>query len=372
MRGKKGVVSVQLNWIFVLVIGAIILTFFIVIVQKQRVVSEENIAGAIQTDLQSIFSSSFVSTGTATIVEVPNKPLEFSCEGGLPGFKIGNQNPSRFPYAFSPDIIKSDRSTLSVFAYDWSLPFRITNFLYVTSPDVRYIIVDNVDGESMDPLVEELTELLPPVYIKKGDSQQLFMNWEVVDENRIAKDPGQVGNIADELENKGNNYKLRLIFVNPPGADIAFYLHPTFAYTEISAIVIRGNLDSGKLTFFDRQAIDLGVGEMKLENLDFVGEASVLAAIFAESSDIYKCGMNNAFERFEEIVQIYKKRTEELRDYYDSTSTCYERYNDYILPIFDSMVIEIPNKDYTGIYGDMTELESENDIALANSCPAVY
>ena len=123
---KKGVIALQLNWIFVLIIGAIILTFFIVIVQKQREVSEQTISGAIQTDLQAIFASSAVSTGTASIVEVPSREISFSCEG----FKVGNQFAANFPYAFAPDLIKSDRNTISIYAYDWSIPMRITNLLF--------------------------------------------------------------------------------------------------------------------------------------------------------------------------------------------------------------------------------------------------
>ena len=164
---NKGSMSIQFNWILVLIIGGLILTFFISVVQKQRSVSEENIASSIQTDLQSILASSHVSTETASVIEIPSNEIQYSCEG----FKVGNQFPTKFRYTFAPDLLKSDRNTISVFSYDWSMPYKITNFLYVTSPDIKYLI----DSSSIG-FADLLEGLMPPQYITKDDKQKLFMN----------------------------------------------------------------------------------------------------------------------------------------------------------------------------------------------------
>ena len=43
---KKGIIEIQFNWIFVLVVGAIILVFFFGFVQKQKSFAEEKNAGS--------------------------------------------------------------------------------------------------------------------------------------------------------------------------------------------------------------------------------------------------------------------------------------------------------------------------------------
>jgi len=342
MRFKKGVISIQLNWIFVMIIGAIILIFFITIVQKQKEYSEENIAGAIQTDLQAIFSSSHVSTGTSSIIEVPNQDINFNCEG----FKIGKQFPAHYPYAFAPDLIKSDRNTISVYAYDWSVPYRVTNFLYVTSPDVRYII----QGTDQD-LINALEEILPPRYIIKDGKSSLFMNR------------------GTDLDGNYNNYKVRIIYLNnDPGT---FQEDPDdygIKANDLSAVSIQpscGNtaeekLDcNGDLKFYNYNGED-----WPGEPLEFIGKASILAAIFAENQKIYECGMENAFERLEKVTQIYITRTSNLVG-------CDIQYSDAESSLI-SIASAATTPDYTLISTAAENLESTNDDLLANSCPPIY
>jgi len=338
MNDKKGAVAIQLNWILVLIIGALILIFFIAIVQKQKSFSEIKIAETVQTDLESIFSSALVSTGTSSIIEIPNKEISFSCEG----FKIGNQFPTKYPYAFAPDLIKSERNTLSVYANDWSTPFRVTNFLYVTSPEIKYIIDDSNSTKA-----NQLNELLPPKYIVENDQSKLFMNKEI-------NNPNNVDNT--------NNYKIRIISFS----DLSSQSSPSFGKTkenDITAIYIDSQLDdSGMITFYEKSGTSWnGVG---LSN--YIGKASLLAAIFSENQEIYECGMKNALERLQLVADIYKKRTDNLGScdgLYASASTNLNNIKDNADP---------DNPNYNQIYSEALILEQQNDIILANSCPTIY
>ncbi len=351
-NSKKSQISIQFNWMLVLIIGAIILTFFITIVQKQKEYSEESIAGTIQTDLQAILNSAHVSTSTSSIVEFPNKKIAFGCEG----FKVGNQFAAKFPYAFAPDLIKSDRNTISIFAYDWSVPYRVTNFLYVTSPDVRYIIDD--DASTID-LANALNELLPPRYIIKGGQSKLFMNKEIA---------SPVGDT--------NNYKIRVIYFTDPSP---FNPGTTFGNTkekDISALYITPNCGGtpeeqlncdGTLRFFNYNTSN---GQWGYKNAGFVGKAALLAAIFSENSETYGCGIDNAFERLKSVTTIYQNRTTNLRDFYGS-GTCYDKLNDTLL-ILDNIYSAASTKDDSSIYTYSQNLESENDVILALSCNTIY
>jgi hypothetical protein len=320
---RKGVIALQLNWIFVLIIGAIILTFFIVIVQKQREVSEQTISGAIQTDLQAIFASSAVSTGTASIVEVPSREISFSCEG----FKVGNQFAANFPYAFAPDLIKSDRNTISIYAYDWSIPMRITNLLYVTSPDVRYILVGT--GDTMT----HLEEIMPPRYIEKDGQSKLFMDW--MPYNSLSSVP----------PDNGANYKVKFVFVESlPGTSTV----SGFEKADWSALLVNNDQTLKLYTKPSRNSVAL----TEFVESDYDSDAMLLAAIFAENNNTYECGRDNANDRLEFVKYVYKNRTQKLND---DLSSCN----------YDSALIDLDSLP-------SLDLENENNQLLENSCPAVY
>jgi hypothetical protein len=353
MINKKGVISLQLNWIFVMIIGAIILIFFITIVQKQKEYSEENIAGSIQTDLQAIFSSSHVSKGTSSIIEVPNQDINFNCEG----FKIGNQFPAHYPYAFAPDLIKSDRNTISVYAYDWSIPYRVTNFLYVTSPDVRYILQGDID------LITALESILPPERITQGGTSKLFMNREK----------------NTDLSTNKNNYKVRIILIDFNG-NIGNILSVNNAqnlgvkYKDLSAVFIQPSCDGteeqkldcyGDLEFYNYD----GASWTFTETYQYLGKASLLAAIFSENAEIYECGMKNAFERLEKVTEVYINRTDEL----ESLGLCSSLYGDTLddlSSVYGQSTLEEPS--YFDINSASQSLETTNDLLLSNSCSAIY
>jgi hypothetical protein len=354
---KKGIIAVQFNWILVLIIGGLILTLFISIVQKQKAVSEEGIAGTIQTDLQAILSSSQVSTGTASIVDMPNKEISFGCVGGMPGFKLGMQNPANFPYAFAPDLIKSDRSTISVYAYDWSIPYKVTNFLYVTSPDIKYVLVRDANGAN-DDLLNALQGLLPPPYIQKDSLQKLFMNIIVLD-------------YADPLEvTDTNNYKVRVIYFSTE--DKTLTLSKNLRNTknkDFSALAVIPYPSCQSLS--SEQMLDCG-GTLKFYNYNlstdkwtgtqsaFLGKASLLAAIFSENKEIYDCGMNNAITRLNSTSAIYRARAQKL---VTDSSSCSTQYSNAITDIN-----QISNLDYQSI----TDLDSLNNQLIEASCPPIY
>ncbi|TKJ17386.1 hypothetical protein CEE44_02525 [Candidatus Woesearchaeota archaeon B3_Woes] len=333
----------------ILIIGGIILMFFISIVQKQKEFSEDSISSTIQTDLQSIFSSSYVSTGTSSVVEIPNKKIQFGCEG----FRVGNQFAARFPYAFAPDSIESDRNTVSVYAHDWSVPYRVTNFLYVTSPEVRYIIDDDVTD-----LANALFDLLPPKYIVKDGQSKLF----------ISKEKGSVS--GDK-----NNYKVRVIYFSDP---VTFNPGSTFGDTkeeDISAVYITPGCVSdpadermdcnGGLEFFNYNE-----ASWVSESTYYVGKASLLAAVFSENKEIYDCGMNNAFYRLQNITKVYEDRTTTLRDGYVS-GVCYNSLDNALNDIGD-IATAASEQSYPNVRIWADSLSTNNGITLANSCPAVY
>ena len=80
MNQKKGAIEVSFNWLFVLIAGAIILLFFISLVNTQREKSETNIALTIKTELKSILIGASLSESRQLAIDLPKVDLRFICE----------------------------------------------------------------------------------------------------------------------------------------------------------------------------------------------------------------------------------------------------------------------------------------------------
>ena len=136
MESKKGVIEVQFNWIFILVAGALILTLFVGLVQKQGTISNQKRDVDIRGKLNTILVSAKQSVGTQFVISIPKTEITFGCNG----YSVGGTNPFQLGESFSPSMIKSSDNTLVLQSLDWSVPYRISNFQYILTPDVRYVI----------------------------------------------------------------------------------------------------------------------------------------------------------------------------------------------------------------------------------------
>ena len=188
MESKKGVIEVQFNWIFILVAGALILTLFVGLVQKQGTISNQKRDVDIRGKLNTILVSAKQSVGTQFVISIPKTEITFGCNG----YSVGGTNPFQLGESFSPSMIKSSDNTLVLQSLDWSVPYRISNFQYILTPDVRYVITPD------SAYVNDVRRLLPD-----NISVTYFSGTNIAD----------LGGM-DDL----NNYKVRLISVEEGGS----------------------------------------------------------------------------------------------------------------------------------------------------------
>ena len=151
---KRGAIEVQFNWVFVLIVGAMILLFFTTAIMRQKDISEAKIAATILTDLETITTGAKVSRSTFQIINVPDTKIKFSCDDCLCKFSIGdNSKPFRDKVIFAPEYIKG-RQVLA-WTQEFSMPFRVSNLLYLTSPQLRYIIRASGSSNLLADLIDE-------------------------------------------------------------------------------------------------------------------------------------------------------------------------------------------------------------------------
>ncbi|MBU0461982.1 MAG: hypothetical protein KJ574_05330, partial [Nanoarchaeota archaeon] len=139
----------QFNWIFILIVGAIIIAFFTLIVIKQKSASEVKVSSVLTKQLNTIFVGARVSSGTVQEIPTPNFAVRFTCNDyyiGAVSQRLGNR------VLFAPENLEGNM--IITWTLDWSVPYKVTTFLYVTNPKTRYLLVrvSGVDEQAFKQL----------------------------------------------------------------------------------------------------------------------------------------------------------------------------------------------------------------------------
>ncbi len=343
---KRAVIELHFNWIFVLIAGAIIFIFFINIINKQRELSEARASGTIITNLESILTGAQISTDTVNIIDMPKVDVGFECNryfiGQVPKQTKGN-------IIFSPDLLKGKK--MITWALDWNMPYRITNFLYITDPQLRYIIVDDSDVGSkiFNVLPEEINkELIKP-------------SSEVVDKN---------------------NYKVKFIFFDSVDEDVLTKFRK-MKDEDVTAIVLKGFSgmgvipSTGAIEFFQKDG-DKWISEGETY---YLKEESLFGAIFAADKEMYDCVMRKAFKKLNLVTKVYLERSGKLKEHYGSLDSCYSPYAE-VITYLDNMenasMEELENFPLNGLprmdaMNDYSlNIKNENEGAQLFSCALIY
>jgi hypothetical protein len=352
---RRAVLELQFNWIFVLIVGTIILAFFLGIVMKQKDISKATTGVKLSTDLETITTGAEVSKGTAQIIKLPNFGIEFNSEGCLRRYSIGGGTKEyREKIIFAPTSIKG--SEVLAWTLDWSVPYRVTNFLYLTSTQMRYLLVD---FSGVNQLAAQINRSLPDEMYK-----ELFGN-------------------ANEIENQ-NNYKIRLVYFSTPPSQIV--VPDTLQSTndkDVSALNIESSYPyaTGTLTFYRKSG---PTSFVKIGDSHILGMLSIYGAIFTDDYETYNCNMREAFHKMRMLTEIIQNRTELL---YNEPSL-YSCSNEYYLSLVPSgplytlhsesqaLTSEFPSgasdQHIDSLYSAIEDLQGINRNLQLQSCPEIY
>lgn len=364
MRSKKGIVEVQFNWIFILIVGAIILMFFISIVVQGSRTSNRKTAAQITFDMSSIFSGALVSTNTEHIVEIPPIDIYFECDNNT-GYSSYRVSDSEAPIGdglivFSPSYVSGKGRELLTWSTDWNVPYRVSNFLYVTAPAHRYIIVEGSTPSQAQYVFDNL-----PDQMQKG------------------------ANVVTDLQNidDKNNYKVTIVIlynssiVNPEGA--IFVVPPslmTVSDDDLSLIYVEPILphiatsikETGMVYFYKKNNTVFSYDGKS----SFVGEASLYGSIYSENVENYNCNMQKAFKRLTYLTGIYEKKAENLLAYYNfypDPQNCASKIGDAKTDLINILSIsKFTESNVNTFYSYINDLKGHNKNIQRYSCPVIY
>jgi hypothetical protein len=359
MFRKRGQTEVHFHWIFVLIAGAIILTFFVSIVVKQKDISETKSAGKAISGLEQIFTAAGVTEDTLTSPDIPDIELELICEEDYSAYTIKKTEISDIQIPteiiFSPDLVRGDNPL--IWTLPWNMPFSVDNFIMITSPQVRYLIVYSSGRENEASVIFE----------------------DIPDQ--INKERVHISGFSG-IADKGN-YKIKLVFVAESDIQSTITLPDWMEETDVSAVRIANQL----VQFYEMQGNKL-VSSSPADSFAIrpaFPQASkdpmVYGAVFAENAGMYRCAMKKAFKRLGIISEIYGKRTEKLSRFYENMFLsagipyCEQYYSSGYYPALSNIALQCSSAqcDFNALYSKAFEIQEENGILAENTdCPLIY
>lgn len=370
---KRGAIELQFNWIFTMIVGALIIAFFIFVINNQMKTAD------LETQLT---INDKLSTMTQTARQNPNSVFEVSLknielrtfESCADGMYMGDDRNLRLEteMMFSADLLKTETGRLVLWSVPWEVPFRVTNFMYLTVPDIKYVFINDSEGYA-EGLFDDKSQISFPRNITKVITNVLDIGDESEDE---------VG-IFDT-----NNYKTRVVLFSE---DCINYGISSITYdeSEVSAVCFevdstKGGIDGYGVFYYLTKSPD-GPEVIPSQPQYFLGRASVIGAIFAENETQYACQMDKAYKKLEIMSLVYLQRTSTISDYYSLYSDNCDSYGIYdttlmhLEQIIYDMQYEDPERasdiyyralSRSGISGP--SLKDLNTLSIQKSCAQIY
>ena len=355
MPNKKAALDVSFNWIFVLIAGAAILIFFMVLISSQKDRAEANIALTLKTNIKSVFSGASLSQDRQLDIDLPKVNLVFTCDySSCSDFSISNSPTCYSQYEigetgineqtgsqiiFSP--IKVSGKKLFTWTLPWNVPFFVTNFLFVSGTNSHYIFIDSSNSEILtifNTFPEKMNKELLPLdtlssYAPGGSSniKLIFVDYDI-----------ESLSLPDSLISATSPDKINAINIISSSQVIDFY-------------------------YFENDRFYLG------ESLPYLDDAEIYAAIFSDNIEFYKCNMQKAMNRYHIITEVIQSRSNSLYNHYSATScqTLYADYANGLQDIYDNTYI-FSTQNINLLAGAIPTLQSANQAAKEKSCPQIY
>jgi len=355
--GRKAQLDMQFSWIFILLAGGVILMLFFKVATTQRQLSEDKAAVKLLNDFDAITKAALQTRDTVQSIQLPRIGLAFECsESCACQLNFGRL---ALPFddrpIFAPAQIRGQ--TAKMWVLDWNVPFRVTNFLFVTNEQTKYFIINPGSSE----ILRRLQGKLPPE-----------VNYEVV------TDMGQARN--EDYDNA--------VFVFEGEAQSLSTIASRFRGARLRAVGIK---PEGKLTFLDQERRAFVAKES-----GYLGDEMIFGAVMARDGKLYECNVRTAFSRLLGVALVSLNRANALLQnalprcapiytsiiYGDATQgygvgqgPCEDSNGPLCRMIASSMKI-VDGANVADHHKVLTEAASEltklNERLLRQSCPVVY
>ena len=361
MKSRKSAIEVQFNWIFVLVIGAVILIVFFGFTFKQKRISEDIIQSSTVNALDAITKSAQSSAGEVSIVTVAKEEVGIECNRIRLG---GASKQYENLILFSPKKLETTR--LITHTMSLNIPYRVSNLLFVTSPDVRYILIGNYhEATDLGNLARFVNKSIPKEISK-----------EVYYINRPTKADGSARDPADKHYSEITNQKdkkVRVVIIGSLPNNWNSVRDKFKALKEdYSELIVNSN---NGLNFWQYEN-----GALVAKSSSFI-EESIMGAVYSDDIEQYNCNMQNVFKTISRVSNVYIGKLKALsaanvakvpQQCEDIYGELYKQETSGSNKYLDTIAIANFPAGIVGIKSAMTFLNQKNLDLQKKSCPLVY
>jgi hypothetical protein len=293
---KKAQLAVPFHWIYILLVGGVILLFFIGIVARQKEASETGLSITVLQKLDGIFTAATQTKKTYVPVELPDLELFFTCDDDdVAEYRINDGAPRSLNVqpVFAPGRLKTEPN-IHTWSLPFALPFTVINLLMVSSPQTTTLLVFDSADPFSDALRFQIKEDVPPQ-----------LNFVEIDSIDFFSGTGYslstpfvhiifVASITGDLPDKVARYPDDNV-----GA-VRVENQRTLTYYHKDGSTLRADLDDSAVV----------IGGFDDRNPSFY------AGLFSQDKESYACNMRKVFDRLLILSELYHQRAERIQNDY--------------------------------------------------------
>lgn len=328
----KNAFELHFHWIFIMIIGTIILTFFFTIAYKQRELSTQKLAHQLSTDLNAVFTAALAAKGVTQTLLIPRTGVTFTCTTTCDCNYYINQKATPFQDIYTQETL-TDPAVI-VWSIDWKLPFRATNFLLIGQPSTKYLFVTDTTPHSTQ-LHKKISQDIPTAFDTSFTTQ---LNTKDITSNTrliyLATTPGTEIN-------------------NLPNGATALQIDPT----------------RRKLTYYTPTLLGIETHETS-----YAGDALMYAAIFTTNPQHYQCGISTALDKLSRVTTVHTQRAKNIEQAISTTKPeC--AYPTDLLEQYTNLASQQttqPNPNLAQLEQTAQQLNQHNENLILHSCPEMY
>ncbi|MFH2019873.1 MAG: hypothetical protein ABIJ34_00515 [archaeon] len=338
---KKGEFGFHLNWIYVTLIGIVIIISAGGLISSIKRSAEFDLLTDVKAYVDNILKNIQMNNDAESEVNLPNVDVLFECDTLTVRSTESSSIPLTDNVLFSPDKIKNNILGYSLY---WYMPFDAEFFSYITSPRVKYTFLES-------PLSQKLYENVPDNLNKEITNHPTDYSDEKV-------------------------YKIRYITFDYLPAINILGEFPHVSDKDVSAIKIEVIDDAesfpnsfGRVTFHYKKGNNF-VADGQVYYFD---KATLLGVIYSEDNARYECNLKKALAKLG-IMATLKKDKIRVFSNDDRYKNCpYERS---MVVLNDLATLagkaEVDQNTLKAVYDQSKLIKNENILLQRLSCPLIY
>jgi len=337
---KKSQIEISFNWIFVLIAGAVILFFFIKIINSELDLGLRVSTSKAVSNMNVLMSTLQQSPDSISVQQRVSYEINFKCDIEGHTFKIKDSG-SNLPNQaiFAPETIGDSR--LITWIRTFKVPYDLTSTLYFTDEKTRYVFLNDSDN---DKKVKYYYDLFP----------------ENISKEYIT---------LTEFQNKGDQgHRQYILIINQEASDTNFGFEDIRLAKKIK-YVIAVNYTNKKINFYkfqDRAYLTNPVSK------DYFTDESIIGAMISGNPELYECAMNKILEQIRITADINEERIKSIANAYPLTHSCQNFYSIISQTYFSDLSTASENKEYNNLTSNYNYIKSLNERIIRAGCTALY